>query len=171
MFNRKTTELARRGEWPDPFALLSRFTPDFDRIFEEAGWPLFRGGGIREAAWAPNLDVFEKDNQLIAKLDLPGLKKEEVKVETVEGRLTISGERKYEQEEKTENVFRCEREYGSFYRMVPLPKGAKLDEVKATFENGVLEVTVPLPARAEAKSRTVTIEEPATGAATPSKAA
>jgi HSP20 family protein len=171
MFNRKTTELARRGEWPDPFALLSRFAPDFDRIFEGAGWPQFRGGAMTEVAWAPNLDVFEKDNQLIAKLDLPGLKKEEVRVEIVEGRLTISGERKYEKEEKKENVFRCEREYGSFSRMVPLPKGAKLDAVKATFENGVLEVTVPLPARAEPKSRTVTIEEPATGAATPSKAA
>lgn len=162
MFNRKPTGLALRGEWPDPFALLGRMTSEFDRIFEEGGWPAFRSRWVAEpAAWTPNIDVYEKDNRLIARVDLPGMKKEDVKVEVVDGRLTISGERQHETEENRENFYRCEREYGSFYRAIPLPEGATLDHIKAAFENGVLEVTVPLAARAVPQGRSITIEEPA----------
>jgi hypothetical protein len=90
-----------------------------------------------------------------------GAEEEDVKVEVTDGYLTISGERKREEEEKKDDFYRCEREYGSFYRAVPLPEGAKLEDVKATFAGGVLEVSVPLPAKAEATVRTVAIEEPA----------
>ena len=82
----------------------------------------------------------------MTKVDLPGMNKEDVKVEVTDGHLAISGERKRETEEKTEKVYRSEREYGSFYRAVPLPDGAKLEDVKATFADGVLEVSVPMPA-------------------------
>ena len=161
MFNRKSTELTRRGDWFDPFAALGRMTSDFDRIFEGAGWPAFRTGGFtKTAAWFPSVDVFEKDNRLIARADLPGLKKEDVKVEAVDGYLTISGERKHEAETKEDSFYRCEREYGSFYRAIPLPEGVNFGNVTATFENGVLEVTVPLPVRAEVKPRSIAIEEP-----------
>jgi HSP20 family protein len=105
--------------------------------------------------------VFEKDNRLVTKIDLPGTKKGDVKVEVTEGQLVISGERKHEAEEKREDFYRCEREYGSFYRSVPLPEGVKLDDVKATFADGVLEVSVPMPARAEPRMRKVEIQEPA----------
>jgi HSP20 family protein len=93
-----------------------------------------------------------------ARADLPGLKKEDVKVEVSDGHLAISGERKRESEEKKQ-FYRCEREYGSFYRAVPLPEGVKVEDVKATFADGVLEVSVPLPAKAEAKARTIEIQE------------
>ena len=162
MFTKKSTELARRGDWFDPLAVLNRLAPEFNQFFGEAGLPAFRGrffGG--STAWSPSLDVFEKDNRLIARVDLPGIKKEEVKVEIVDGWLTISGERKHETEETKENVYRCEREYGTFIRALPLPEGTKTEEVKAFFENGVLEVTMPLAKRAEETSRTVAIEEPA----------
>ena len=89
---------------------------------------------------------------------------QDVKVEITDGYLTISGERRAETEEKTESVYRCERSYGNFYRAVPFPEGAKFEDVKATFADGVLEVSVPLPAKAEAKPRTVQIEDGATGA-------
>ena len=105
--------------------------------------------------------MFEKDNRLITRIDLPGLKKEDVKVEVTDGHLAISGERKKEEEEKGEQFYRCEREYGSFYRVVPLPEGVKLENVNATFSDGVLEVSVPLPAKTAATVRTVAIEEPA----------
>jgi HSP20 family protein len=95
----------------------------------------------------------------VTKIDLPGMKKEDVKVEVTDGQLAISGERKHEAEEKREEFYRCEREYGSFYRSVPLPEGAKVDDVKATFTDGVLEVSVPLPARPETKPRKVEIQE------------
>jgi HSP20 family protein len=96
----------------------------------------------------------------VTKIDLPGMKKEDVKVEVTDGHLAISGERQRETEEKGKEFYRCEREYGSFHRAVPLPEGVRLEDVKATFADGVLEVSVPLPAKPEAKARTVEIREP-----------
>lgn len=157
----KKTALAPR----DPFMLLGQLTSELDRMFETSAWPslrwpIFRTRPSAEAeTWFPQIDVFEKDNRLVTKIDLPGMKKEEVKVEVTDGQLAISGERKIEAEEKKEDFYRCEREYGSFYRAVPLPEGVKLEDVKATFTDGVLEVSVPLPSRAEAKARRVEIQE------------
>jgi HSP20 family protein len=171
MLQKKEAPLAKFPVTRDPFALFREMASDFDRFFEEPSWPwyrrpLFRGFALPEApAWAPGIDVFERENYLVTKVDLPGMKKEDVKVEITEGRLVISGERKKETEEKKDNVFRSEREYGSFYRAVPLPDGVKFDDVKATFMDGVLEVSIPLPALPEQKTRTVEVKEPAvTGA-------
>ena len=159
MFAKKPTALSSRGVFVDPFALLGRMTSDFDHMFEESGWPAFRTRQLTgSTAWRPGLDVFEKDHKLFARIDLPGMKKEDVTVEVADGRLTISGERKQETEEGKGSIYRCECEYGSFYRVVALPEGATTDSVKATFENGVLEVSVPLAARSEAKPRVVEIE-------------
>ena len=151
----------------NPFALLRQMTNEFDRMFGDPFWPSpsFRTLTLPEAvAWAPKVDVFEKDNRLITKVDLPGMKKEDVKVEVTDGRLALSGERKHESEEKKDTFYRSEREYGSFCRTVPLPEGVKLEDIKATFVDGVLEVSIPLPARAEATVRKVEIEEPAPAA-------
>ena len=148
----------------DPFALLRQMTSELDRAFE--GWPSFRWpasglfGTAGSAAWSPKIDVVERDNRLVTRVDLPGMKKEDVSVEVTDGHLALSGERKRESEEKKDNFYRSEREYGSFYRVVPLPEGVKLEDVKATFSEGVLEVSVPLPARPEANVRKVQIEEP-----------
>lgn len=167
MFARKPTSLARSGVLVDPFALFSRMTSDLDRVFEES-WPAFRSRQLTDRiGWSPDLDMFEKDQKLITRVDLPGMKKGDVKVEVAHGRLTISGERKHETEEKRESFYRRECEYGSFYREVPLPENATTDGVKATFENGVLEVSVPLEVRSEAKPRVVEIE----GSVKPAKAA
>jgi HSP20 family protein len=160
MAMKKETALAQAN---DPFALLRQMTSDFDRAFE--GWPSFRWPAFRawpaleSAAWLPKIEVFEKDGRLVTKVDLPGMKKEDVKVEVTDGHLAISGERKRETEEKTEKLYRSEREYGSFYRAVPLPEGAKLEDVKASFADGVLEVSVPLPAKVETTPRTIEIQE------------
>jgi HSP20 family protein len=157
----KKTALAPR----EPFTFLRQMTSDLDRMFETSGWPsfrwpLFRARSAEETAtWFPEIDVFEKGNRLVTRIDLPGMKKEDVKVEVTDGHLAISGERKTEADEKKEGFYHCEREYGSFYRAVPLPEGVKLEDVKATFSDGVLEVSVPLPAKPEAKMRKVEIEE------------
>lgn len=114
----KKTALAPR----DPLALLRQMTSGFDRMFETPGWPSFGVPLVRarpapeEVTWFPEIDVFEKDNRLVTKIDLPGMTKEDVKVEVTDGHLAISGERKTEAEEKKDNFYRCEREYGSFYR-------------------------------------------------------
>jgi HSP20 family protein len=167
MTDKKDIALARGRAARDPFTLLRQMTSELDRVFEQPFGTAFRWPSLRafaspdEERWAPQIDVVERDNRLVTKVDLPGLKKEDVTVEVTDGHLAISGERKSETEEEKDNVYRCERSYGSFYRAVPLPEGAKLEDVKATFADGVLEVSVPLPAKADAKPRTVTIEEPA----------
>jgi HSP20 family protein len=93
--------------------------------------------------------VFERNNHFTVRLDVPGLKKEEVAVHVTEGVLTIEGERKHEAEEEKNHWYTRERTYGRFYRTVPLPEGVNAKEVTATFKEGVLEVTFPRPAVVE----------------------
>jgi HSP20 family protein len=156
----------------DPFALLRQMTTELDRAFDEPFWPTFRfptmksTEGYNVAAWAPKVDLFEKDNRFFTRVDLPGVKKEDVTVEVTDGYLALSGTRTREKEEKKDNVYRTEREYGQFYRAVPLPEGVTLEDIKATFSDGVLEVSVPLPVRAQPAARKVEIQEPAKAAKT-----
>ena len=164
---KKEAELVPARAFRDPFTALRQMTSEFDRFFEDPFVTAFRfprffrtPRSAEPTGWLPEIDVFEKDNRLVTKIDLPGLKKDDVKVEVVEGQLVISGERKSEAEETKEQYYRCEREYGSFYRSVPLPEDVKLEDVKATFTDGVLEVSVPLPAKAETKPHKVEIQEP-----------
>ena len=159
---KKEPALMRKEGSRDPLTTLRKMTTEFERMFEEPGWPFqwpfFALRPFEATTWSPGIDVFEKGNRLVTRLDLPGVTKENLKVELTDGMLTISGERKNETEEKTENFYRREREHGTFYRTVPLPDGVKFEEVKATFAGGVLEVSVPLPAKVEPKARTVEIE-------------
>ena len=162
MADTKQTAIATR-EARDPFVLLRQMTTELDRVFEgpfNLRWPSLRTPDAA-AAWAPRVDVFERDGRLVTKVDLPGVKKEDVSVQVTDGHLALSGERKHESEETKDNVYRSEREYGSFYRAVPLPQGVKLEDVKATFADGVLEVSVPLPTQPEPTVRKVEIQEPA----------
>lgn len=144
-------------------SLLRQLTSELDRVFDMPGWPALRmPRAVAEptkARWYPTVDVFERDKRLVTKIDLPGMKKEDVKVEVADGHLTISGERRTDAEEKTGGYYRCEREYGTFYRAVPLPEGVKVEDVAATFADGVLEVSVPLPVQAEQKPRVVQIQD------------
>lgn len=148
----------------DPFATLRQITSDLDRMFEQ--WPSVRQpifarlGTFGPAPWFPKIDVFERDNRLVTRVDLPGMKKEDVSVEVIDGHLTLSGERKRETEEKKDQVYRAEREYGSFYRSIPLPDGVTLAQIKATFADGVLEVSVPLAAAPAAEVKKVPIDGP-----------
>ena len=164
MFEKKS--LVKREE---PLNLLRQMTNEFDRLFDEP-WSFFRlPVALDGANWAPKVDVVTKDNKLVTRIDLPGMKKEDVNVEVADGMLTLSGERQKEVKEEKDNYFREEREYGSFCRRVPLPKGIKPEEVKASFINGVLEVTVPLPAAAiEATAKKIAITD---GTPTATKAA
>jgi HSP20 family protein len=166
MLDKKQEALAPARAIRDPFALFRQMTSEFDRMFEDwpaLRWPSFGGAAAAEPpTWFPKIDVFEKENRLVTRVDLPGMKKEDVSVEVTDGHLALSGERKRETEEKKKDVYRSEREYGSFYRVVPLPEDVKLEDVKATFAVGVLEVSVPLPAKPKTTIRKVAIEEPPT---------
>ncbi len=129
-----------------PFALLREMTDLMDRSYSgpaasaPAGQSARRGLGV----WAPALEVREKDNNLVVCADLPGIDPNDVKIEIENDMLVIQGERKREHQEEREGWHHSERSYGSFYRTIALPEGAKTENAKADFHNGVLEVTVPI---------------------------
>ena len=123
----------------NPFGLMKRFAEDVDRTFANFAPP------VEADLWAPPLEVKHKGGNFIVTAELPGLTKEEVKVEVMDESLVIEGERKRFKEEKGEEFFRSERYYGKFYRSIPLPKGAKADLIKAELTNGILEVVIPVP--------------------------
>jgi HSP20 family protein len=100
-------------------------------------------------------DVHEREDKFCVRVDLPGLMKEDVKVEVTHDELTIEGERKLEKSEKKEGFYRSERSYGSFLRSIPIPEYVKAENATATFKNGVLEIEMPTLPVPEAKKRAV----------------
>jgi HSP20 family protein len=170
---KESVELEKREEakpapTPSPFRFMRHFADDMERLFEEFegfrfptlfGREIFPfGKEFERADWVPKIEVLHQNEQLIVRAELPGLSKDDVKVEITEDALTLSGERKEEKEEKREGYYRSERSYGSFYRRIPLPEGANVDNAAANFKNGMLEVTVQVP-KAEPRKRTVEINE------------
>src|SRR5205814_5744038 len=116
--------------------------------------PMRRGNGkenITLPEWTPLADITEDDREYVIKAELPELKREDVKVTVENGVLTISGERKFEKEEKKKKYHRVERAYGSFVRSFALPDLAEGDRIKAEFKNGMLMVHVPKSEKARTK--------------------
>jgi HSP20 family protein len=108
--------------------------------------------------WMPKMDIFEKEGELILRTDLPGLLKENIKVTVEEGNyLVISGERKEEKELKEENVYRSERQFGTFYRRLPLAFKADPGLIKATYRDGILEVHVPILQETKPNAKEISI--------------
>jgi HSP20 family protein len=157
-----------------PFTFLRRFAREMDHLFEdfggESGWhfPRFvsrghellrREAGLVPAEWSPRVDVLEREGEFVVRADLPGLTKDDIKVEVGSDLLTIQGERKNEKKEQREGYCYSECSYGSFYRAVPLPEGADASKATAEFRSGVLEVTLPAPCRPVQKTRQVEVRE------------
>jgi HSP20 family protein len=126
----------------DPIDIFNQMQADFDQ-FWSGRWPSLRLAQRLEAEWAPRADVFEQDGKLVIKVELPGVKKDDVDVAIEGGDLVLRGERKAEEKVEEKDFYRMERSYGSFYRRLPLPDGVAAADIKATFKDGVLEVTAP----------------------------
>ena len=124
---------------------------------------LERGGqqGLSPASlrslWAPQVEVFERGNNLVVRADLPGLSREDVDVEVDDDALIIRGERHSDVEDEKEGYYRSERSYGSFYRAIPLPDNIDATQCNATFKEGVLEVTLPKP-RQQSSARKIDVK-------------
>jgi len=143
----------RSSTW-DPLRELGEIENRLEKYF---GRPALTGnGGQKEAMtvaqWAPAVDITEDDKEYLVKAELPDLKKEEVKVTVEDGELTISGERKFEKEEKNKKYHRIERAYGSFVRSFTLPETVNGDKVNAEFKDGLLTVHLPKDQKAKPKS-------------------
>lgn len=158
------SEGQRLRRW-DPLELFEEMQEEMARLWGETGplaarrltWPLRRFSPA-PMAWMPRMDVYEKDNTLVVKAELPGVKKEDIEVAVDNGDLVIRGERQAEQEVKEENYYRMERTSGSFYRRLPLPYEVKPDQIEASFNDGVLEVRMPRPSQEKPQPQKVAIK-------------
>jgi HSP20 family protein len=161
---RQPGSLARRepfGLWGgSPFSsIFQRWNDDMERLFSDFGFGRSAIAGGQRGAWAPQVEMSQRGHELIVRADLPGLSKDDVKVEINDDVLTIQGERKQEHEEEREGWHRSERSYGSFHRAIPLPEGTIADSAKATFKNGVLEITLQAPPEEVNRGRRLEIKE------------
>jgi HSP20 family protein len=161
--------MARRGGVPailalspsdvfglSPFDLIRSFTDELDRAF--GGLGLTRGLGPGEIeAWAPPVEIFERDNNLVVRAELPGTEPDDIRVDVTDDGLVIAGERRREREEPREGGYRREIVYGRFYRLIPLPEGVNTDQVQARINNGVLEIEMPM-AEERHRRRSIPVE-------------
>jgi HSP20 family protein len=181
-----TTGMARRyGTSPvygaglsaiaSPVGVVRRMAEDMDRLIDSFGFsrmglglsPAFGTGlnrdlwsgssALDQPLWSPQVDTFRRGDKLVIRADLPGLSKDDVKVEFDDGVLTISGERSEQHEIDRDDFYRNERTYGQFFRAIPLPEGIDADKSEATFNDGVLEVTLPAPKETERKAKQIQI--------------
>lgn len=138
----------------NPFSLMRRMSEEMDRVFQEFG---LDHNGDNKVGWSPAIEVVQKDGKLNIRAELPGLSLDDVKIEVSNDALTIQGERKVEHEENQGGVRRSERQYGFFYRTIPLPERADVEHASAKFQNGMLEISIPVPEQKESR-RSIPIE-------------
>jgi HSP20 family protein len=153
-----------------PFDFMERMADEMDRTFDR----MFRDFGVsrrswrsrapfralqREGLWSPRIEAFQQGDRFIVRADLPGLKKDDVQVEVTDDAITIQGERREEQEEQREGYYHSERQYGQFYRSIPLPEGVISESAQATFKNGVLEVSMQAPPAEASRGRRLEIKD------------
>ena len=175
--------LARQGEgyglrrwdpaFASPFEFMDRMSEEIDRWFDRAtraigssrsgssSHGLF-GSHAREGLWFPRVEAFQKGDVFIVRADLPGLKREDLEVDLTDDAVTIRGERRDEHQEQREGYWRSEREYGQFHRTIPLPEGVIAESAKATFRDGVLEISMQAAPPEANRGRRLEIKDGAT---------
>jgi HSP20 family protein len=155
-----------------PFELFDRISDEMDRtfgrVFRDIGFPsgVFssrRAARGDQGIWTPRIEAFQQGDKFIVRAELPGLKKDDVQVELTDQALTLRGERRSEQQEEREGVYVTEREYGEFYRVIPLPEGVISESAQATFRDGLLEITLQAPPAEANRGRRLEIEDASAG--------
>lgn len=137
----------------DPFRELEDMSNRLNRFFSQPDVRnIAENGGLHLAAWTPAMDVQETDAEFLIKADLPDVKKDDVKVEVLDGSLSVSGERRQEKEEQGKRFHRVERAYGRFERRLALPTAVDPKKIAAEFKDGVLQVHLPKSPTAKPQS-------------------
>ena len=152
-----------RYQYPDPelsaWSPLDRLTSlrdEMNRLFD-GSFPGSRRDGGLFSGWNPALDVYQDKDHVFVKTELPGMKKEDIEISLEDGVLTIAGERKHEEESKQGESFRSERFFGRFHRSVALPTPVVSNNVKASYKDGLLTVTLPKAEEAKPKQIKVNV--------------
>jgi HSP20 family protein len=161
------------------FRMLERFAQEMDGIFEDFGVPRdalaprfarnwarspWRGEiAVDQNPWVPDIDVVQRNHDLVVRADLPGLRKDEVKVDVTNNAVIIQGERRHETEEERGGLYRSERGYGRFSRVIALPEGTITDHARASFKDGVLEITMMAPPDEVTRGRRLEITDSSSG--------
>jgi HSP20 family protein len=149
---------APRTGWP-----MSALERQLDRLFDDMrfpwprSWPRF-GWPSEWGVHAPAIDVFDKDDEVVVKAEVPGMSRDDIEVQLTESALTIKGEKKKEEEIKEQDYYQCERTFGAFVRTVQLPADIKSDEAKASFKDGLLEIRIPKAEPEQRKTIKVKVE-------------
>ncbi|HEY6960609.1 MAG TPA: Hsp20/alpha crystallin family protein [Gaiellaceae bacterium] len=138
----------------DPLRDVAAMQTELSRVMNN----LFEGNGRTTQAWVPTLDVWETKDAVHYAFDLPGIPKDKIAIEVEDGALTVSATREREQAVEQDGFRRFERRFGEFSRTVGLPQGVSEDQIKATYEHGVLEVTAPKPEQPKPKRIEIAVE-------------
>jgi HSP20 family protein len=156
--NEKNLTPVKTEPWRTPFNMFDDLKTEFEQLWQKPWLPFrFRRFETETPVFMPRIDVYEKDNELVVKADLPGMKKENVQAFIENGDLILKGERKEEKEVKEESYYKAECLYGPFYRRLPLSFNVAPDKVNAKFYDGVLEVRLPMPAEVKEAPKAIPI--------------
>ncbi len=145
--------------WWDPLRDLSGIQDKMNQLFEDTfSRTRGRDEALGKGMWTPAVDIFETEEAVMVKAEIPGVERDQISVEVKDGILTLHGERKFEKEVQEENYHRIERAYGTFHRSFSLPSSVEQDRISAKFKDGVLEVTLPKKERAKPKQIKVDVK-------------
>ncbi|MCB0359273.1 MAG: Hsp20/alpha crystallin family protein [Bdellovibrionales bacterium] len=150
--------LARRGDFTPFSSFQNEMNRLFDSFFDAFGTPVRLSSESSAQRFVPSVDVEDFEDKMVITAELPGLDQKDIDITLQNDRVEISGEKRFEREEKAENGRRyVERSFGSFQRIIPLTAEIDADKVDASFKNGVLHVTLPKADTPESRSRKVSI--------------
>src|SRR5271165_3899156 len=139
----------------DPFREFVSLQNRMNRLFSNPRGPEGEDEALTSTAFAPPVDIYEDEHNVTLKIEVPGIEEKDIDVRIENNTLTVHGERKFEKEEKEENYRRVERQYGSFTRSFSLPNTVDAEQVKANYEKGILNIS--LPKKAEAKPKQIKV--------------
>jgi HSP20 family protein len=141
-----------------PFRELERVRREMDRLWDTFFEERPRKGGEEVGAWLPPLEVAETKNDIVVRIEIPGIDPKDIDISLTNDLLTIKGEKKNEEEETGENYHLTERSYGSFSRSIRLPGEVQSDKISASYKNGILKVTLPKSEEAKKKEIKIKVE-------------